>query len=823
LDENRELELGEPPRDGDARGHERRRVELQGILQGVGFRPYVYRLARTHELGGWVRNDPHGVTLELEGLPRNIQDFLRELPRSLPSAAAISSLIQHRRPSRGERFFAILDSDPATIAKGPPTAAILADLAPCPACLAETADTGNRRYGYPFTNCTQCGPRFSIVESLPYDRERTTMRHFAMCSACREEYENPENRRFHAQPNACPECGPQLTWCDAQGEPLSVGQAVLGAAADALVAGHIVALKGVGGFQLLADAGNADAVQLLRRRKGRPTKPFAVMVGSLADARKICKVSSLEADLLSSAPAPIVLLDRIQVSDRVPVLSVVEPVAPNQRRLGLMLPSSPLHDLLLKRVGFPLIATSGNLHSEPICTDNEEAFLRLEGIADYFVVHDRPVARPVDDSVAVVRGEETRLWRRARGYAPLPIALHGGEESIVAVGGDQKNTLALLVGDRVVLSQHLGDLGSDRALLTWRKVLADFLRIYSIRPGIIAHDAHPDYHSTRLAQLVAEEFPAARTVAVQHHHAHLASCLAEHAASPDEEVLGVIWDGTGYGADGTIWGGEFLRGSLREYQRAAAWRAFPLLGGERAIQQPGRVALALLWQVLGRRVWQTPVGQVFPASQRQTLELMLATGRYSVETSSVGRLFDGLAGLFDPSREVHYSGEAAMAVEMLADEVLSRGVAHAEWQNWELTVRDRPKSPPPGNANTRGRSRAEWYEVPMETDEWGLLRLDWRPLMRGAHGDLRRGDAAAKIAARFHHTLANSILEVARHVALPRVVLSGGCFQNRQLTDMTVRLLRTSGFAVLLHRLVPPNDGGLSLGQVAVARYGDRT
>jgi hydrogenase maturation protein HypF len=780
LEENCEAASGRHPRDSGEPALIRRRLTLEGLLQGVGFRPHVYRLAQQEGIAGWVRNDLRGVALEVEGPPSYVERFLAKLRHQLPPPARIDSWQLSPLPPQGDGEFVIRASAPPEGDARDSTAAILADLAPCQECLDELFDAGNRRFAYPFLNCTHCGPRFSIVQALPYDRSRTTMRHFAMCPACRREYDDPQDRRFHAQPNACPQCGPTLAWCDASGKVLARGETALAATASALADGSLVALKGVGGFQLLAAAGSAAAVRRLRERKARPTQPLAIMVASLAQARQMCQVSESEAGLLTSPAAPIVLLER-QPGDLLTNSLVAEAVAPNQPRWGVMLPSSPLHQLLLQAFPFPVVATSGNRHDDPISSDNEEALERLGSIADYFLLHDRPIARPIDDSVTMVVDGIPRVWRRARGYAPLPFPLPLSGSTILALGADQKNTIALRIDRQVVVSQHVGDLETERAIEMCRGTIEDLLLIYSAAPEWIVHDAHPDYHTTRLAQSIADVYPRARVLAVQHHHAHLASCLAEHGLW-DEEVLGVIWDGTGYGTDGTIWGGEFLAGNLRRFRRVAAFRNFSLVGGERAILEPRRVALALLWQVHGESVWETPWGRTFPVQQRRNLSRMLDSGRHCAATSSVGRLFDGLAALVDPQQQATYSAEAAMALETIVE---------------------------PGETGS--------YPLSLERSDTGILRCDWRPLIRQAADDLIRGVSGSIVAARFHHALARTVPEVARHAGLPRVALSGGCFQNRQLLQLVRHYLHEAGFDVLDHRQIPTGDGGISLGQAAVA------
>ncbi|HET7228549.1 MAG TPA: carbamoyltransferase HypF [Longimicrobium sp.] len=752
------------------------RMQIRGAVQGVGFRPFVYRLATELGVGGWVLNGPGGVTLEAEGDAGVVERFVVRLRCELPPAAAIHELREEALEPAGYDRFEIRVSERA----GKPTAVVLPDLATCDDCLREVLDRAGRRHGYPFTNCTRCGPRFSIIRELPYDRPNTTMAGFAMCPACGAEYADPADRRFHAQPNACPVCGPRLALWDADGAVLSAGHTagIIQAAAGALEAGRVVAVKGLGGFHLMADARSRAAVALLRQRKHRPRKPLAVMVRDVEMARTLCAVGEEAEALLAGPEAPIVLLRRLGDAP------VAANLAPGNPTLGVMLPSTPLHHLLLRACGFPVVATSGNLSEEPICTDEHEAVTRLRGIADLFVVHDRPIERHVDDSVAWVLCGEPRLLRRARGYAPLPVRVSRDLPPVLAVGAQLKNTVALGMGRQVFVSQHIGDLETAESQAAFERVIADFLRLYDAHPAAIAHDLHPDYPSTRWAALLAGETADAPRVAVQHHHAHLASCLAENGAGGT--ALGLIWDGTGYGPDGTIWGGEFLAGDARGYVRAAHLLPFALPGGDAAIREPRRSALALLRAAYGEEAFGmgtlAPVAAFTPGELR-VMAQMLETGFRSTPMTSMGRLFDGVAALLGLCQRSGYEGEAAMALEAAAD-------PHVH----------------------------DAYEMPVITcAETGLDALDWRPMIRRMVADEWSGVRVDEIAARFHNTLAAAAVAVAARVGEPRVALSGGCFQNRLLATRTACSLENAGFRVLMHRLVPPNDGGVSLGQVAVA------
>jgi hydrogenase maturation protein HypF len=843
------LESSGAPDPRAATGELRRlRVEIHGAVQGVGFRPFVYRLAADLDLLGWVINDTEGVFIEVEGAEAALARFLDRLPAETPPRAIVQSLNSTWLPPVGYAQFRIRHSD----SSGAKTALILPDVATCPDCLAELLDPNDRRYRYPFTNCTNCGPRFSIIEALPYDRPNTTMRRFTMCPACQAEYDSPWDRRFHAQPNACLACGPRLTLFGRKTKderpkgdtfPLHPSPFVaaahdddaLLAAAEAVRAGKILAVKGLGGFHLMVDARNSAAINRLRERKHRHEKPFAIMASDLNQVHSLCKGSLEAAALLTSAEAPIVLLekragvrsqesegadqeskDRRQetVDDKSSVngpLSsfvfrhsslVADEVAPDNPYLGVMLPYTPLHHLLLAELGFPVVATSGNLTDEPICTDETDAFQRLDHIADAFLVHDRPIARHVDDSVAwIVRGAP-RLLRRARGYAPLPVLLGAETPAILAVGAHLKNTVALSVGRQVFISQHIGDLETPEAMAAFERVITDFVRMYDAAPMAIAHDLHPDYASTRFA-LERSNVPA--PVPVQHHHAHLAACLAENGT--DGPALGVTWDGTGYGTDDTIWGGEFLLGDASGFTRVAHLRPFRLLGGDAAVYEPKRVALALLFELYGDAALEMDdlaAVRAFSISERHLLSRMLARGVNAPITTSAGRLFDGVAALIGLNQEVSFEGQAAMALEFAAD--------GRECGTYPFVL----TTPAPALRACDGRRcgeddgrRAKEQDAPSV--------LDWQPMVDAILADQRAGVERGIIAARFHGALVDAIAAVALSVGQPRVVLTGGCFQNRLLTERAADRLERAGFEVILHRLVPPNDGGISLGQIAVA------
>lgn len=752
---------------------ERRRLKIQGIVQGVGFRPFVYRLAHELNLSGWVENTAQGVMIEVEALPSRLDAFITRLQNELPPHAAIQHLDWQMTAPLGEAVFEIRHSDH----NGAKTALVLPDLATCPDCLAEIFDPANRRYRYPFTNCTHCGPRFTIVQGLPYDRPNTTMRTFMMCDECRAEYENPHDRRFHAQPNACPKCGPQLALWAKDGIVLSMHDAALFAAAAAIRQGQIVAVKGLGGFHLMVDARNADAVARLRKSKNREEKPLAVMYPTLERIRAECQVSPLEADLLTSAQAPIVLLQKIGNE-------TAENVAPGNPYLGVMLPYTPLHHLLLYELGFPVVATSGNLSGEPICTDEYEALERLGEIADVFLVHNRPIARHVDDSIIRVAAGRELMLRRARGYAPLPVKLPNTAPTLIAAGAHLKNTAAVTAGIQAFISQHIGDMDTAGAYDAYQRVIADFQQLYDLQPALIAADLHPDYRSTQYAQ--ASGLPV---IQVQHHYAHVLACMAENQL--EAPVLGVSWDGTGYGTDGTIWGGEFLLVNDNTFDRAAHLMTFRLPGGEQAVKEPRRSALGLLYEVFGEDIPPdlAPVQQ-FSASELRLLKAALKKKLNAPLTSSAGRLFDAVAALVGLCQRTSFEGQAAMQLEFAQ-------FGHKTDKYYPFAITD----------NT-GDAAASAHILNLKQTVLAII------------DDLRAAVPVSEISARFHNTLAEMIVAVAHAVGEKQVVLTGGCFQNKTLLERTVDRLLAEGFQPYWHRFVPPNDGGIALGQVmAVIRH----
>ena len=779
---------------------ERVRAVIRGAVQGVGFRPFVYRLAAELRLTGWVVNSAAGVVVEAEGPRADLDTLLRRLDRDKPPRAFVQSFEATFLDPAGYTTFEIR----ASVA-GAKTALVLPDIATCADCLREVSDPANRRFRYPFTNCTNCGPRFTIITALPYDRPSTSMAAFTMCAACRAEYEDPRDRRFHAQPNACPACGPRLELWDHGGSTGVTGDDALRAAVDEIRAGSTVAVKGLGGFHLIVDARSDEGVGRLRRLKGREEKPFALMYPSLAAVACACEVSEVEARLLLSPESPIVLLSRRQSplqpaavegiiaggDPRAGALSeecagypqsVAASVAPGNPYLGVMLPYTPLHHLLMRELGFPVVATSGNVSDEPICTDEREALDRLGHMADGFLVHNRPIVRHADDSVVrVVLGRELMI-RRARGYAPLPVSLAHDASGVLAVGAHLKNTVALGVGTNAFVSQHIGDLETPQAYEAFCAVIDALARLYEQRPQRVACDLHPHYLSTGYAQ--ESGLPV---VTVQHHYAHILACMAENELA--EPVLGVSWDGTGFGLDGTVWGGEFLRVAEGSFTRVAHLRPFGLPGGDKAIKEPRRTALGLLHAAFGDEAFgMTDLAPVaaFTARELRVIRQMIARRLNVPLTSSAGRLFDAVASLAGLRQQVRFEGQAAMELESAL-----AGVQTDEAYPFACRV--------------------------PEEDPQGAIVMDWAPLVRAVLDDVRSRVAAGMIAARFHNALVEMIVAVAERLGETRVALSGGCFQNRYLTERAVTRLRAAGFRPYWHQRVPPNDGGIALGQLVAA------
>jgi hydrogenase maturation protein HypF len=845
-------------------GKARLKLAVRGAVQGVGFRPFVFRLAEELKLVGWVNNSPQGVFIEVEGPRPVLEKFLLRIESNKPVRSFIQSLESSWLDAVGFKNFEIRASETG----GGKTALVMPDIATCPDCIREIFDPKNRRHHYPFTNCTNCGPRFSIIESLPYDRANTSMAPFAMCPQCQAEYDDPRDRRFHAQPNACPVCGPRLElWESRTGvAPVSdfkkygdrrdacpTNDDALLAAAQAIREGKIAAIKGVGGFHLMVDARNEKAIQRLRERKHREEKPFALMFPSLESVKIVCEVSPLEERLLRSPEAPIVLLRRRKQS-RISNLKsqIAGSVAPGNPNLGVMLPSNPLHHLLMAELGFPVVATSGNLSDEPICTDEREALERLGGIADVFLVHNRPIVRHVDDSIVRVMLDREMVLRRARGYAPLPVVISvatdvrrlksqsqnqsepphvGCYKTVLAVGAHLKNSVALSVGSQVFISQHIGDLETEAANNAFRRVIADFEKLYDAKPEIIAADLHPDYLSTKFAvestgraglppgQDAQKRVPT--KVGVQHHIAHVLSCMAENEIGPP--ALGVSWDGTDYGLDGTIWGGEFFQIADSKVERIAHLRPFRLPGGDKAVREPRRPAIGLLYELFGDAAFEMthlPPFQSLAAVELSALKGMLRRKLNSPQTSSMGRLFDAVASLIGLRQQMRHEGQAAMELEFALDGM--RTDDHYELPLVQIAGQSRAGVPPARRARQRDQIKEAIFVSPCETgagETPALLSfvLDWAPMIEAIISDVQNSVAIGRISAKFHNALAEAVVAVANMTNSRRVVLSGGCFQNRYLTERTVRRLQAEGFQPYWHQRVPPNDGGIALGQVVAA------
>jgi hydrogenase maturation protein HypF len=725
----------------------RKRVEIRGTVQGVGFRPFIYRLATSLDLTGHVLNVSGGVVVEIEGSKPALDAFLTRLKIDAPPLAEIEEVSVDDRDPMGDAAFEILHS----VADGAKFAIVPADIGTCAECQADFMDPANRRYLYPFTNCTNCGPRYSIIQDIPYDRPKTTMSVFPMCAECQQEYNNPLDRRFHAQPNACPRCGPALT------ESLQQVR-------QWLKAGGIVAIKGLGGFHLACDAGNHGTVSRLRERKRRSDKAFALMVRDLELIESIAVVNEADRRSLLNPRRPIVLMGRR------PGTAISSAVAPGNKFIGVMLPYTPLHHLLFDESLTVLVMTSGNLSEEPIVSHNQEA-PRLAPLAEHFLMHNRDIQTRVDDSVVRTFEGKERLIRRSRGYAPQPIDLGRPVTEVLACGGELKNTFCLTKGSYAILSQHIGDLENFETLVFFKETLAHMKRFFRVEPQAVAYDLHPGYLSSKYA--LGLDLQA---IGVQHHHAHIASCMAENHVS--ERVIGVAFDGTGYGTDGKIWGGEFLFCDYAGFERFAHLRYVPLAGGDAAVREPWRMALAHLRDAFGQNMPELPMFSRVPEKKIQAVTQILDRRINSVDTSSCGRLFDAVSAIAGVRLATNYEGQAAIELEMQA----------------ESGVED-------------------WY--PFEFTEG---EIDTRPLIRAVSADVLCG---VSVSAKFHNTVANIVLEVALQMrsaeALDRVCLSGGTFQNEYLLSRSVELLRRAGFEVLLHSAIPANDGGLALGQAVIA------
>lgn len=762
-------------------------LHISGSVQGIGFRPFVYRLAKELELKGWVNNNAQGVEIAVEGDRQQLDLFIERLQSEKPARSQIQQITQEwSAPAHYQDFEIHESTDDASIK----TAVILPDLATCDDCLRDIFDEQNRRYRYPFTNCTNCGTRYSIIKAVPYDRHNTTMHRFQMCNHCQTEYDQPLDRRFHAQPNACPKCGPHLEIWDRDGQVLVIGEQAFLTTVQAIREGKILAIKGLGGFQLVVDANNAEAIAKLRSRKHRPHKPFALMYPNLESIHQDCQVSTLEAQLLKSTEAPIVLLQKVNKR--------LKPLVSDNDYIGVMLPYTPLHHLLMTELQSPIVATSGNLSDEPICIDNQEAIASLGNIADLFLVHNRDIAQPVDDSVVRVIGDRPVILRRARGYAPSPINMsaplapqYWGETEykkspsigglrglkILALGGHLKNTIALSINNSIILSQHIGDLETTKAFEHFQRIIQGLSETYEFQPEAIACDAHPDYLSSQYARQLAQSLQIP-LITVQHHYAHALACMVDNQiVSP---VLGIAWDGTGYGTDGTIWGGEFLKITDSGFARIVHLQPFPLLGGDKAAKEPRRVALGMLWEIFGDRLWdlELPTLQSFTNSELRILKTLLTKPHHLPKTSSIGRMFDAVASLLNIYQITSFEGQAAIALEQICDATID-----------------------------------DFYGMDVKNDG----KIDWTNLIQSILEDIQNQTVSATIATKFHNSLVAVMVAIAKQIGIEKIGLTGGCFQNRYLTERAIEKLTQAGFQVYCHQNIPPNDGGIAAGQIMAA------
>ncbi|MBL7669876.1 MAG: carbamoyltransferase HypF [Bdellovibrionaceae bacterium] len=764
------------------------RLQFSGVVQGVGFRPAIFRMAQERGLTGWIQNTADGVLSEFEGPKIVLSSLLESILKDIPSPVKIESHTAEWLPAIGLVGLEIHQS----VSRGPPSAQIPADIAICASCLNDMTaseaqgktltSSRNRRTGYPFTTCTQCGPRYSLIENIPFDRPVTTMRDFMMCEDCLSEYSNPLDRRFHSQTNCCPKCGPQYSLCDRNGVTLASGDEIWLLAQSALKGGKILAFKGLGGYQLVALASNSQAIATLRQRKKRPSKAFAVMFRSLDAARKICLITPAVETLLKSEASPIVLVDRLNQHDTSQIVASVDPaVAPDTRRLGIMLPTTGGHAILTALLDDPLIVTSGNLSGEPICTDEKDAFSKLSSIADLFLIHNRRISRAVDDSVVQLILDKPQILRRARGHAPLPLNLPLNMQQklppTLSLGAQFKNTIALNLENKVYVSQHLGDLQNVETYSSFVHICEDFQKIYKVENPHLVCDLHPDYQSTHFANHLVTQTSeqathlAADLLRVQHHWAHALACVAEHGI--EFPFLAVVWDGTGLGDDGTSWGGEFLLGKSSGYTRVGHLRRFPLPGGDLASRQPKRSLAGLLYELFNDHAKIDPF-----------FKTILQRSLNSPLTSSAGRLFDGIGALLGLKSDLSYEGEAAIKLQTLAEGATSSA-------SYSITISSNDRHSPP--------------------------QLDWGPMVREILTDLRDSVSIETIARKFHFTLANGVVQLALHVGEKRIILTGGCFQNRLLLEATIQQLRKKDFVVFWPQEIPPNDGGIAVGQIMAA------
>lgn len=746
------------------------KIVIRGVVQGVGFRPFIYRLAKELNVKGWIINSSQGVFIEAEAERKTLEHFLQQINTDRPKNSYIQSFEHTWLDAEGFTVFEIRES----LEAGSKTALVLPDISTCNDCLEEIFDPQNRRYLYPFTNCTNCGPRFSIVADLPYDRPNTTMGEFLMCERCRAEYTDPLNRRFHAEPTACPECGPQVTLTDNMENVLFEKHEAVLAAVAAIKKGSIIALKGIGGYQLICDASNPDAVNTLRQRKRRSQKPFALMFQHAPSVISECEVSDAEHRLLTSVEAPIVLLKRKRNVQSI----IANECTYGNPYLGIMLPYSPLHHILMKELGIPVIATSGNISEEPICTTESDAYEKLGDIADFFLVHNRKILRHVDDSIVRIAAGKAVMIRRARGYAPLPVVLNGIESRVIlASGAHLKNTIGINKGSNVFISQHIGDLENIESINAFKKVITDLESFYELKPEMVVCDEHPDYISSKYSESLS--LPLYK---VQHHYAHVLSCMAENEL--DKDVLGVSWDGTGYGSDGTIWGGEFIIPNGINFKRAGYFKTFRLPGGEAAIHDVWKIGFSLLYDVYGKEVIKLKNIPVLENKDVRTIMQLLDKNINSPVTSSCGRLFDGISALIGINQHANFEAQAAMELEFAADDYKTN----------------------------------EYFTFTIDKINDAYV-FNWHDVIKEVVKDLAGGIKPGMISAKFHNTLAEVIVQIAGKLKFKKVLLTGGCFMNKLLLERSAQRLEEAGFKVYTQQRVPSGDGGISLGQMKYASY----
>lgn len=746
------------------------KIIIRGVVQGVGFRPFIYRLANELNIKGWIINSSQGVFIEAEEERLILEAFIRRIKSDKPKNSYLQSFEHTWLDPEGFKEFEIRDS----LEEGSKTALVLPDISTCSDCLEEIFDPTNRRYLYPFTNCTNCGPRYSIIADLPYDRPNTTMGEFEMCDECLAEYKDPLNRRFHAEPTACPKCGPQVKLTDNSGKLICEKHNAIISAAKAIKEGKIIALKGIGGFQLLCDAANPMAVKELRLRKRRSQKPFALMFPDIKSVKAETELSESEERLITSVEAPIVLLKR-----KKGIVSIVSDECTfGNPYLGIMLPYSPLHHILMKKLGIPVVATSGNISEEPICISEDEAYTKLSGIADYFLIHNRKILRHVDDSILRIAAGNEVMIRRARGYAPLPVVLKKLEgKTILAAGAHLKNTIAVNKGSNVFISQHIGDLENTESINAFKKVINDISSFYELKPEVVICDAHPDYISSKYSDSL--KIPLHK---VQHHYAHVLSCMAENDL--EENVLGVSWDGTGYGSDGTIWGGEFIIPNGKNFTRAGYFKTFRLPGGEAAIHDVWKIGYSLLYEVFGSDTYDLKNISLLKQPEVKIIRQMLEKNINSPATSSCGRLFDGISAIIGINHNADFEAQAAMALEFAADDFDTN----------------------------------DYFAFSIQESS-GSLVFNWHQIVKSIVTDINEGIPAGLISAKFHNSLAEAIIQFADRLSIEKVILTGGCFINNYLLNRSVKRLTESGFKAYTHQRVPAGDGGISLGQIKFASY----